>query len=251
MLLQAKVKGNEGEYVATVGLENYYIQYDVMVGAYNDMGDGPNSTVYTVYSAEGRVYFVLSLTLFKRSILENAIRGGLDNVCLDSNVFHSVQNSLKKQLNPLVHLLLIVGAYNDMGDGPNSTVYTVYSAEGRVYFVSSFTLFKRSILENAIRGGLDNVCLDSNVFHSVQTSLKKQLNPLVHLLLRWGSVLDFLRTPIDTCDFPRGSGPPVTLSGSAHVFYVLYNPFCINLAMTILTQILRLSLSPHTPYHTM
>ena len=32
-----------------------------MVGAYNDMGDGPNSTVYTVYSAEGRVYFVLKL----------------------------------------------------------------------------------------------------------------------------------------------------------------------------------------------
>ena len=79
-VLQAKIKGNEGEYVATVGLENYYIQYDVMVGAYNDIGDGPNSTVYTVYSAEGRAYFVLSFTLFKRYIQESSIRGGPGNV---------------------------------------------------------------------------------------------------------------------------------------------------------------------------
>lgn len=48
------MEGNQGQYVAIVGLENYYLQYDVMVGAYNDIGDGPNSTTVIVYSAEGR-----------------------------------------------------------------------------------------------------------------------------------------------------------------------------------------------------
>ena len=37
----------------TIGLKNYYLPYEVKVGAYNSYGDGPNSTISIVYSAEG------------------------------------------------------------------------------------------------------------------------------------------------------------------------------------------------------
>ena len=40
-------------FTATVGLDNYYMQYEVKVGAYNIHGDGPNSSVKVIYSAEG------------------------------------------------------------------------------------------------------------------------------------------------------------------------------------------------------
>ncbi|XP_045161359.2 contactin-like isoform X2 [Mercenaria mercenaria] len=43
----------EGRYVVTVGTDNYYLQYRVKVGAYNDNGHGPNSTEQIIYSAEG------------------------------------------------------------------------------------------------------------------------------------------------------------------------------------------------------
>ena len=40
----------------TVGLDNYYLQYQVKVAAYNDLGHGPNSTEQIVFSAEGSKY---------------------------------------------------------------------------------------------------------------------------------------------------------------------------------------------------
>ncbi|ESP02884.1 hypothetical protein LOTGIDRAFT_110734, partial [Lottia gigantea] len=44
--------GNHNFHVVTVGSNNYYLQYDVMVQAFNNYGVGPNSSVVTVYSAE-------------------------------------------------------------------------------------------------------------------------------------------------------------------------------------------------------
>lgn len=43
----------EGMYTVTVGEDNYYTQYLVKVGAFNDKGHGPNSTEHIVMSAEG------------------------------------------------------------------------------------------------------------------------------------------------------------------------------------------------------
>jgi len=39
-----------------VGTDNFYIPYEIMVQAFNDLGDGPNSTVTIVYSAMGSKY---------------------------------------------------------------------------------------------------------------------------------------------------------------------------------------------------
>lgn len=35
-----------------VGAYNYYLLYDVMIQPYNDLGQGPNSSDSTIYSAE-------------------------------------------------------------------------------------------------------------------------------------------------------------------------------------------------------
>ena len=45
----------------------------------------------------------------------------------------------------------------------------------------------------------------------VQTSLKKQLDPMGPIASQGGSIQVFLRKPIFTCDFPGPSGPPVAL----------------------------------------
>lgn len=45
--------GSVGGYSALVGADNYYLPYEVKVGAYNNLGDGPNSTVVVIYSAMG------------------------------------------------------------------------------------------------------------------------------------------------------------------------------------------------------
>ncbi|XP_052225224.1 contactin-like [Dreissena polymorpha] len=45
--------GHVGMYSAQVGVENYYLGYDVMVGVFDDLGAGPNSSVVTVFSAMG------------------------------------------------------------------------------------------------------------------------------------------------------------------------------------------------------
>ena len=53
-LRQAIVPGRESEkYTHLVGVDFYYLEYEVKVGTYNKHGDGPNSTVEVVYSAEG------------------------------------------------------------------------------------------------------------------------------------------------------------------------------------------------------
>ncbi|XP_045162637.2 contactin-like [Mercenaria mercenaria] len=52
--LHAKVEGaNETMYTHLVGLDNYYLEYSVKVGAFNKHGSGPNSTLHDIMSAEG------------------------------------------------------------------------------------------------------------------------------------------------------------------------------------------------------
>ena len=43
-------------YTILVGPDNYYLQYDVKVGTFNDYGSGPNSTAEVIYSAEGSMF---------------------------------------------------------------------------------------------------------------------------------------------------------------------------------------------------
>ena len=40
-------------YTHLVGPDFFYLQYEVKVGTFNIHGDGPNSSVVTIYSAEG------------------------------------------------------------------------------------------------------------------------------------------------------------------------------------------------------
>lgn len=49
---QDVVYGHINRYVALIGVENYFLEYEIKVGAFNNLGDGPNSTVFTVMSAE-------------------------------------------------------------------------------------------------------------------------------------------------------------------------------------------------------
>ena len=58
---------------------------------------------------------------------------------------------------------------------------------------------------------------------AVQTSLKKQLDPLCPIASLGGSVPEFVRKPIAICDFPGevGSGPFVPLSRSGHVLNMI------------------------------
>ncbi|XP_052760902.1 contactin-like isoform X2 [Mya arenaria] len=42
----------DGKYVIEVGVDNYYLQYQIMVAARNSKAQGPNSTVQYIYSAE-------------------------------------------------------------------------------------------------------------------------------------------------------------------------------------------------------
>ena len=52
-VFKALVEGNQGRFTRTVGRENYYLQYEVRVTAFNEFGEGPTSPpgVY-IYSAE-------------------------------------------------------------------------------------------------------------------------------------------------------------------------------------------------------
>ncbi|XP_060075938.1 contactin-like [Ylistrum balloti] len=50
--------GNISQHVEDVGLNNYYLQYEVIVGAFNEFGLGPNSSVAIAYSAEGMPTYV-------------------------------------------------------------------------------------------------------------------------------------------------------------------------------------------------
>ncbi|XP_046576744.1 contactin-like [Haliotis rubra] len=50
------VFGRIGTTTITVGDKNYYLEYEVMVEAFNSLGRGPNSTVSVIYSAESLPY---------------------------------------------------------------------------------------------------------------------------------------------------------------------------------------------------
>ena len=54
-------------YTKTIGPDNFYLQYDVKIGTYNDHGDGPNSTASIIWSAEGSkfVFKVRKVTKFR------------------------------------------------------------------------------------------------------------------------------------------------------------------------------------------
>ena len=71
-----KISTNDGEtkvtFTATVGLDNFYLQYEVKVGAFNIYGDGPNSTVTIIYSAEGSEYFwIIRMNLYIHMYSQN------------------------------------------------------------------------------------------------------------------------------------------------------------------------------------
>ncbi|XP_025082370.1 contactin-like isoform X2 [Pomacea canaliculata] len=44
--------GRTDRHVALVGQDNFYLEYEVKVGAFNSLGDGPNSTIFIIMSAE-------------------------------------------------------------------------------------------------------------------------------------------------------------------------------------------------------
>ncbi|XP_064610241.1 contactin-like isoform X2 [Liolophura sinensis] len=50
---KATVFGNVGKYVTHVGLDNFYLEYELKVQARNEYGSGPNSSVEIIFSAEG------------------------------------------------------------------------------------------------------------------------------------------------------------------------------------------------------
>lgn len=50
--------GNVGQHVEDVGVNNFYLPYEVIVGAFNEFGYGPNSSVAIVYSSEGMPSYV-------------------------------------------------------------------------------------------------------------------------------------------------------------------------------------------------
>ncbi|KAJ8307435.1 hypothetical protein KUTeg_015519 [Tegillarca granosa] len=62
---------NGSEFITQVGQENYYSLYDVKVQAFNNYGDGPNSTAVRIYSAEDCKYICICL-LIKSSVFANS-----------------------------------------------------------------------------------------------------------------------------------------------------------------------------------
>ena len=55
---QHVLEGRASKYTALVGVENYYLEYEVKVAAFNYLGQGPNSTVTIIMSAEDSKYNV-------------------------------------------------------------------------------------------------------------------------------------------------------------------------------------------------
>lgn len=51
-VFQDRVYGRVNSYYTFVGGENFYTPYEVKVAAFNGLGDGPNSTVFVIMSAE-------------------------------------------------------------------------------------------------------------------------------------------------------------------------------------------------------
>lgn len=54
-------------YTHLVGRDNYYLEYTVKVGAFNDHGSGPNSTETIVMSAEGSKWKFIIETILRWS----------------------------------------------------------------------------------------------------------------------------------------------------------------------------------------
>ena len=57
------VVGNVGWYVKLVGEQNFYLEYEVAVQAFNDIGDGPLSPIVVIRSAMGRTLTTHCTTL--------------------------------------------------------------------------------------------------------------------------------------------------------------------------------------------
>lgn len=53
-LWQYVLHGFNDHHVSFVGVDNYFLEYEVKVQAFNDKGFGPNSTEVVVFSAEDR-----------------------------------------------------------------------------------------------------------------------------------------------------------------------------------------------------
>ena len=49
---QDSVDASTDTYVTVVGADNYYLEYEVKVAAFNALGQGPNSSIVVVMSQE-------------------------------------------------------------------------------------------------------------------------------------------------------------------------------------------------------
>ena len=68
-------------FTKTIGPDNFYLQYDVKIGTYNDHGDGPNSTASIIWSAEGSK-FVLTISILIDYAIWDSTRENLSSeVC--------------------------------------------------------------------------------------------------------------------------------------------------------------------------
>lgn len=48
-----RINGRQSTFVTTLTANDYYLQYEIIIGVFNRYGNGPNSTMAVIYSAEG------------------------------------------------------------------------------------------------------------------------------------------------------------------------------------------------------
>ncbi|XP_025082373.1 contactin-like [Pomacea canaliculata] len=143
------VTGRTNSYVALVGEENFYLEYEVKVGAFNSLGNGPNTTVYIIMSAEalpaaaprnvyGYGYNATAVTVFwnrldnTRQFVRGKLRGFRINYWLAKDA--SVQRFSKVWCESCTTALVVgllpnegywvnVQAFNAAGLGPKGENY--------------------------------------------------------------------------------------------------------------------------------
>nr|KAG5696570.1 hypothetical protein BaRGS_030438 [Batillaria attramentaria] len=134
-LFNAKeLQGFNDHYVAFVGVENYFLEYEVKVQAFNNMGYGPNSSVEIVFSAEDRVLCALINYWLQRNIATD----WKEFIRVEGHVGEGIFIGLESDTNYICE----VRAYNSAGLGPRSETYLIetlhlpaqhYPEEVRVY----------------------------------------------------------------------------------------------------------------------
>ncbi|GFN89730.1 contactin [Plakobranchus ocellatus] len=69
--------GNENTFTTTVGADNFYLEYEVKIAAFNNNGTGPNSTVHTIMSAEDGCAYIVKVMCV--CILLRGVGGTVDS----------------------------------------------------------------------------------------------------------------------------------------------------------------------------